>query len=125
MNNTQALETLRKSLEPKQQPKLPQLKKAVTLADAMLKIPELNTSIQQLLNIRQSEVDTLKIIEKFDFSIQNLVSQSKHNLTRIDEVNQKVASRLKQFDLFEAKFNNMIKRVNTTLDSINRVLETM
>jgi len=126
MSADQTLKALRKSLEPKPKPEPSKIKpseKAVTIADALLKIPELTKQLRLLSEQKKREVDNIKLITQLDFDIKMLTNQTNTNLAQINKLTKQVTTRIEQFNLIEQKWNNLINRVDDVLQELERILK--
>jgi len=66
-----------------------------------------------------------ELVEKASQNLVKLNVQVDSNLKRLDGVQERLAERIRRFDLLEAKYINMIAHVNSSLDELNRVLRQM
>ena len=69
---------------------------------------------------KKGEVDAIKSIEKLDYDILSLVNQSETNLKQIAQIDSNLEKRVKQIDLMESKYQQLMERV----DSVLGLLET-
>lgn len=69
-----------------------------------------------------------ELMVKFDsvaVDIKRLATKFDGNLKKIDSVQEGLQERINRFDLLEAKYSQMITRVQSVLDELERVLRTI
>ena len=83
---------------------------------------EINTSLKALVMEKQRVDDMLAIFTQIDLDIKILADKTESNLKQTADIKNYVVQRLKAFDSLEAKWNLLIQRVDSVLQTLEREL---
>jgi len=83
---------------------------------------EINTSLKELVMEKQRVNDMLAIFTQIDLDIKILADKTESNLKQTADIKNYVVQRLKAFDSLEAKWNLLIQRVDSVLQTLEREL---
>jgi len=128
MSDTETLRKIQASLEPKpiqtssDKSKEKKDLSAVDFTQALLELPKLMGQLKSLVDATKHETDYIAVITKLDADIQKNLAETRQNLKETQQLKTALEARVKQLEVSDAMFKQLMTRVSTVLDGLEKLL---